>query len=91
MISVDYGDKFASTISPTAPLSTSPEQLLVITSFKRLIAATAFILPVVALAGSPAMAATKTKTVTHHTTVVHKTAAHKTTTHAKKVVKPTAS
>ncbi|HEY4174840.1 MAG TPA: hypothetical protein VGM42_17565 [Rhodopila sp.] len=62
-----------------------------ITPFKRLIAATAFILPVVALAGSPAMAATKTKTVTHHTTAVHKTAVHKTTTHTKKVVKPTAS
>ena len=63
-----------------------------ITSFKRLIAATAFILPVVALAGSPAMAATKTKTVTHRTTAVHKTSVvHKTTTHTKKVVKPTAS
>jgi hypothetical protein len=63
----------------------------VITSFKRLIASLAFVLPVVALAASPAMAATKAKTTkTHHVTAVHKAAAHKTT-HAKKVVKPAAS
>ena len=61
-----------------------------ITPFKRLIATLAFILPVIALAVSPAMAATKGKTKTHHVASIHKTAAHKTT-HAKKVVKPAAS
>jgi hypothetical protein len=63
----------------------------VITPFKRLIATLAFILPVVALAASPAMAATKAKTPVHHVTPVHKVSTHKTTTHAKKVVKPAAS
>lgn len=62
-----------------------------ITPFKRLIATLAFILPVIALAASPAMATTKAKTTkTHHVASVHKTAAHKTT-HAKKIVKPAAS
>jgi hypothetical protein len=63
--------------------------MLVITSFKRLIAALAFILPVVALATSPVMAATQTKaTKTHHTSV-HKVSAHKTT-HTKKKTSPAA-
>jgi hypothetical protein len=89
MISVDYSEKFASTVSPTAPPLNHPEHLLVITPFKRLIATVAFILPVVALAASPAVAATKAKP--HHVAAVHKTVAHKTTTHTKKIVKPSAS
>ncbi|MGD0108244.1 MAG: hypothetical protein ABSC06_30040 [Rhodopila sp.] len=59
-----------------------------IISFKRLIAALAFILPAAALVTSPVMAASQTKTKTHHTSV-HK-ASHKTT-HARKATTPTAS
>jgi hypothetical protein len=55
----------------------------VITSFKRLIAALAVVLPVSALVMSPVMAATPAKTAKVHTTSVHKAAVHKTT-HAKK-------
>jgi hypothetical protein len=62
----------------------------VITSFKRLIAALALILPVAALATSPVMAATHTKTTKTHHASVHKASAHKTT-HAKKKTSPTAS
>ncbi len=59
-----------------------------ITSFKRLIAALAVILPVAGLVASPAMAATHTKAAkTHH---VHKASAHKTS-HAKKATMSTAS
>ena len=58
------------------------------TSFKRLIAALAFILPAAALVTSPVMAASQTKTSkTHHAAPIHKTVAHKTT-HAKKVATP---
>jgi hypothetical protein len=53
-----------------------PEHPLVITSFKRLIAAFAFVLPALALAASPVMAATQTK-APHHTST-HKTSTHKT-------------
>jgi hypothetical protein len=53
----------------------------VITSFKRLIAALAFVLPAAALVTSPVMAASQTKT--KHHAPVHKTSAHKTS-HAKK-------
>jgi hypothetical protein len=60
----------------------------VITSFKRLIAALAIILPAAALVTSPVMAATPTKAKTHHVSI-HKTSMHKT--HAKKVAAPTAS
>jgi hypothetical protein len=66
--------------------------MLVITSFKRLIAALAFILPVAALVTSPVMAATQTKTTkTHHVTPVHKASVHKTTHTKKKTTSPTAS
>ena len=51
------------------------------TSFKRLIAALAFVLPVAALAVSPAMAATHHKA--HHSSI-HKASAHKS--HSKKPV-----
>jgi hypothetical protein len=47
----------------------------VITSFKRLIAALAFVLPVAALVASPVMAATQNHAKTHHS--VHKTSSHK--------------
>jgi hypothetical protein len=60
----------------------------VITSFKRLIAALAFVLPAAALVTSPVMAASQT-TTKHHASV-HKTSAHKTT-HAKKPTSSTAS
>lgn len=60
-----------------------------ITSFKRLIAATAFILPVAALVASPVLAATPAKTKTAHHTAVHKVSVHKS--HSKKVAAPTAS
>jgi hypothetical protein len=63
--------------------------MLVITSFKRLIAALAFVLPVVALATSPVMAATQAKTTKTHHTSIHKASVHKTT-HPKKKT-PTAS
>jgi hypothetical protein len=65
--------------------------MLVITSFKRLIAALAFIVPVAALVTSPVMAASQTKTTkTHHVSALHKTVAHKTV-HTKKTIAPTAS
>ncbi len=61
------------------------------TSFKRLIAALAIILPAAALVTSPVMAASQTKPAKpHHVSSVHKTSAHKTT-HAKKTTPPTAS
>ncbi len=47
------------------------------TSRKRLITALAFVLPLAALAASPAMAAKSHKGQTHHSSV-HKTSAHKT-------------
>jgi hypothetical protein len=60
-------------------------------SFKRLIAALAFIVPAAALVTSPVMAASQTKpTKTHHVAPIHKTVAHKTT-HTKKTIAPTAS
>jgi hypothetical protein len=62
----------------------------VITSFKRLIATLALILPVAALAASPVLAATQTKTTKTHHASVHKASAHKTT-HPKKKTSPTAS
>jgi hypothetical protein len=55
-------------------------------SFKRLIAALAFVLPVTALVASPVMAATHHKSTTSS---VHKTSAHKS--HGKKTSSPTAS
>lgn len=59
------------------------------TSFKRLIAALAIVLPVTALVASPVMAATHHKHhVAKHTTSVHKASAHKT--HHKATVKPAA-
>ncbi len=51
---------------PNYALATHPEHTLVITSFKRLIAALAFIVPAAALVTSPVMAASQTKTKTHH-------------------------
>jgi hypothetical protein len=63
----------------------------VTSSFKRLIAALAFIVPAAALVTSPVMAASQTKTTkTHHVAPIHKTVAHKTI-HTKKTVTPTAS
>jgi hypothetical protein len=70
------------------PSLNPPEHTLVITSFKRLIAALAFVLPVAALVTSPVMAASHTKTKPQHASV-HKASAHKT--HSKKTVAPTAS
>jgi hypothetical protein len=61
----------------------------VITSFKRLIAALAVILPAAALVTSPVMAASLTKTKPHHVSV-HKASVTKTT-HTKKTTTPTAS
>ena len=63
------------------------------TSFKRLIAALAIVVPAAALVTSPVMAASTTKTVktTHHVAPIHKTVAHKTTHTTKKVTTPTAS
>jgi hypothetical protein len=48
----------------------------VITSFKRLIAALAFVLPAFALAASPVMAASQTTKKPHHTSI-HKASTHK--------------
>jgi hypothetical protein len=62
--------------------------MLVITSFKRLIAALAFVVPAAALVASPVMAANQTKPKTHHTST-HKSGSHKTS-HAKKAA-PTPS
>ncbi len=62
--------------------------MLVITSFKRLIAALAFVVPAAALVTSPVMAASHTKT--KHHTAVHKASVHKAS-HAKKTTAPTAS
>lgn len=64
--------------------------MLVITSFKRLIAALAFILPAAALVTSPVMAASQTKPTKTHHSAVHKASTHKTT-HAKKTTGSTAS
>ena len=58
------------------------------TSFKRLIAALAFVLPAAALVASPVMAASHTKSKPHHTSI-HKTSMHKS--HGKKITAPTAS
>lgn len=58
------------------------------TSFKRLIAALAIVLPVTALVASPVMAATHHHKHVKHTTAVHKTSTHKT--HKKATVKPAA-
>jgi hypothetical protein len=63
--------------------------MLVITSFKRLIVALAFVVPVAALVTSPVMAASHTKTSKPHHVSVHKASAHKTT-HAKKLTAPAA-
>ncbi len=49
-----------------------------ITSFKRLIVALAFIMPAAALVSSPVMAASHTKAKHHHHTPVHKAHAKKT-------------
>jgi hypothetical protein len=68
--------KFAPTVNRPPPLNI-PEHPLVNTSFKRLIAALAFVLPALALAASPVMAASQTKAKHHHTSV-HKASAHKT-------------
>jgi hypothetical protein len=63
--------------------------MLVNSSFKRLIAALAFVLPAAALVASPVMAASHTKTKPHHASV-HKASVHKT--HApKKTASPAAS
>jgi hypothetical protein len=57
-------------------------------SFKRLIAALAFVLPAAALVASPVMAASHTKTKPHHASI-HKASMHKS--HGKKTNSPTAS
>lgn len=57
-----------------------------ITSFKRLIAALAIVLPAAALVTSPVMAASAKKT--HHHTAVHKVSTHKTS--HKKMATPAA-
>jgi hypothetical protein len=67
----------------------APEHTLVITSFKRLIAALAFVLPAAALVTSPLMAASQAKTKPHHASV-HKGGAHKAP-QAKKAAPPPAS
>jgi hypothetical protein len=77
---------FAPTVKLFPPSFNPPEHTLVNTSFKRFIAALAFVLPAAALVASPVMAATHAKA--HHT-AVHKVSAHKT--HAKKTTAPTAS
>jgi hypothetical protein len=46
------------------------------TSYKRLLAALAFILPAAALVSSPVLAASQTTAKAHHSSV-HKTSAHK--------------
>ncbi len=71
-----------------SPPSPYPEHTLVKTSFKRLIAALAIVLPAAALATSPVMAATHHKT--HHGVSVHKASMHKIS-HSKKTIAPTAS
>jgi hypothetical protein len=60
----------------------------VISSFKRLIAALAFVLPVAALVASPVMAASHAKAKSHHSSI-HKTSMHKS--HGRKTASPTAS
>jgi hypothetical protein len=77
---------FAPTVNLSPPLTHS-EHTLVKTSFKRLIAGLAFVLPAIALAASPVMAASHNKT--RHHVPVHKASMHKT--HAKKTTAPTAS
>jgi hypothetical protein len=49
----------------------------VITSFKRLIAALAVVLPAAALVTSPVMAASHTKTTKTHHASIHKASAHR--------------
>lgn len=68
------------------PLSI-PEPPLVKTSFTRLIAALAIVVPATALVASPVMAASHHKTAKHHTSI-HKASAHK---HKKAATTPTAS
>jgi hypothetical protein len=63
----------------------SPEHPLVTPPLKRLIGSLLFVLPALALATSPVMAAAKPK---HHSPI-HKVSAHKS--HTKKTVAPTAS
>lgn len=58
-----------------------------ITSFKRLIVALAFVVPAAALVSSPVMAASQTKAKHHHVSA-HKVSTHKT--HAKKASAPAA-
>jgi hypothetical protein len=83
------GQKLRPDCEPARTLTPHLEHMLVITSFKRLIAALAIVLPAAALVASPVMAASHAKTAkSHHTTSVHK-AAHKT--HAKKASTTTAS
>jgi hypothetical protein len=60
---------------PCWPSPFPPEHTLVINSFKRLIAALAFVLPVVALVASPVMATTQNHAKSHHS--VHKASSHK--------------
>jgi hypothetical protein len=79
------GEIFTSADNPSHP-HTHPEHTLVITSFKRLIAALVIILPAAALVTSPVMAASHAK-AKHHTSV-HKASAHK---HARKASTSTAS
>ena len=64
-----------------------PEHPLVTTTFKRLIAALAIILPAAALVASPVMAASQTK-AKHHVSI-HKASAHRS--HSKKITAPTVS
>jgi hypothetical protein len=78
---------FAPTVTFRA-LSNPPEHTLVITSFKRLIAALVFVMPVVALVASPVMAATHTRT-RHHHSAIHHASLHKS--HSKRITSPTAS
>lgn len=82
MNSVDQGENSVPTVTLPRPLN-HPEHMLVITSFKRLIAALAVILPTAALVASPVMAASQTKTKPHHVSI-HKASTHRTT-HAKKM------
>ena len=81
-IRVTSSPRLLTNFTPSHP----PEHMLVITSFKRLIAALAIVLPAAALVTSPVMAASHKKT--HHT-AVHKVSAHKTS-HAKKATAPAA-
>jgi hypothetical protein len=70
---------------PFWPLNLPPEHTLVISSFKRLIAALAFVLPAAALVASPVMAASHHHAKHHHGSV-HKASSHKM--HSKKSTAP---